>query len=233
MVVASARARPVPAVVVLGGVAAAAWVALAAGVGGHTSHDEVLGHGHALHLAEVAALIAGWQLMVAAMMLPPEVGSAVRDSAVRTGVAAACGVVAVTAAVWTAFAIVALSGDSLVHELAGSRPWLAHLVAPAVLIGAGLFQLTPVKRRLLDATRCTPTLSWRHTLSCLGNCGTLMLVMFAVGVGSLIWMAVLTAVMVAERAVRPALAPWVTSFAGVALIITALHTTAGHHSMIG
>ena len=53
-------------------VAAAAWLALAAGAG-HTTHDEVLGSGHAPDPAAVLALLGGWQLMVAAMMLPPEI----------------------------------------------------------------------------------------------------------------------------------------------------------------
>lgn len=67
------------------GVAAAAWVALAAGAG-HTTHDEVLGPGQGPDPAAIAALLGGWQLMVAAMMLPPEIASAgdrADDSGVR------------------------------------------------------------------------------------------------------------------------------------------------------
>ena len=43
----------------------------------------------------------------------------------------------------------------------------------------------------------------RHGAFCVGCCWALMLVMFAVGVASLVWMAVLTAVMVHEKT-RPA-----------------------------
>ena len=39
----------------------------------------------------------------------------------------------------------------------------------------------------------------RHGLFCVGCCWALMLVMFAVGAASLIWMAVLTALMVHEK----------------------------------
>jgi predicted metal-binding membrane protein len=39
----------------------------------------------------------------------------------------------------------------------------------------------------------------RHALLCLGCCWALMLVMFAAGTGSLLWMLLLTAVMVAEK----------------------------------
>jgi predicted metal-binding membrane protein len=233
MVAVAIPTKTVPAVAVLGGVAAAAWVVLAAGIGGHTSHDDVLGHGHPPHPAEVGALIVGWLLMVAAMMLPPEIGSAVRNRSFRIGATTATAVVAVTAATWTVFAIIVLSGDSVLHALADSRPWLAYLVTPTVLIGVGLYQLTPIKRRLLDTTRCSPTLSWRHTLSCLGSCGALMLVMFAFGVGSLLWMGVLTAVMVAERSVRTALVPTLTRVVGVLLIMAGLYAAAVPGSITG
>jgi predicted metal-binding membrane protein len=47
---------------------------------------------------------------------------------------------------------------------------------------------------------------WRvgiaHALSCLGCCWALMLVMFATGVGSLVWMLGLAAVMLAEKTSR-------------------------------
>jgi predicted metal-binding membrane protein len=46
-------------------------------------------------------------------------------------------------------------------------------------------------------------LGLRHALYCLGCCWALMLVMFATGVGSLLWMLGLTAVMVAEK-----VTPW-------------------------
>jgi hypothetical protein len=207
-------------------VAAAAWAVLVIGLAGHTTHDEVLGHGHVPQPATLAALIGGWLLMVAAMMLPPELVSGGRGGAppgattgapsgAGTGVppgkttgvppgtttaAATAALAAATFAVWTAFAIVALSGDAVVHALADSRPWLERSVAPAVLIGAGLFQLSPGKGRLLAAARRPAGRPWRHAVRCLGSCWALMLVMFAVGLGNLIWMIVLTVVMTAERA---------------------------------
>jgi predicted metal-binding membrane protein len=227
MLTSSVRVRTGPtAAAALGGVAAAAWVALAAGIAGHTSHDEVLGDGQ-----HSAALLGGWLLMVAAMMLPPEITSVAgsRGGSARRWWVVTGAVIAATCTVWTGFAIVALAGDTLVHRLAGSWPAVAGLVTPVLLIGAGVFQLSPAKQRLLDATRHSPDPAWRHALRCLGSCWALMLVMFAVGVGSLAWMAVLTVVMVAERAVRPALVPWLTGLAGVALIIAGLQAAGQHH----
>jgi predicted metal-binding membrane protein len=209
-------------------VAAAAWAVLAVGLAGHTTHDDVLGHGHVPHLATVAALIGGWLLMVAAMMLPPEIVTARTRGAPTPAPTAAptpgptagatAALAAATFAVWTGFAIVALSGDAVVHALADSRPWLERSVAPAVLIGAGLFQLSPGRGRLLAAARSTSGRPWRHAVRCLGGCWALMLVMFAVGLGNLIWMILLTVVMTAERVERRR-ARLTGVLAGLALIV--------------
>lgn len=79
---------------------------------------------------------------------------------------------------------------------------------------AGLAQFSPLTRRCLRACRDPRAFlcryyrrgvaaSWvlgvRHGLFCLGCCWGLMLLMFAVGVGSLWWMVALTAVMVIEK----------------------------------
>jgi predicted metal-binding membrane protein len=227
----TARGRTLPAAataghVALAIVAAAAWAVLAIGLAGHATHDEVLGHGHVPHPATVAALIGGWLLMVAAIMLPPELvtggrrgappGAATDVPPGTTTLAATAALAAATFAVWTAFAIVALSGDAVVHALADSRPWLERSVAPALLIGAGLFQLSPGKGRLLAAARRPAGRPWRHAVRCLGGCWALMLVMFAVGLGNLIWMIVLTVVMTAERAERGRL---IRVLAGLGLIV--------------
>jgi predicted metal-binding membrane protein len=45
-------------------------------------------------------------------------------------------------------------------------------------------------------------LGLRHGLFCLGCCWALMLTMFAVGVGSLVWMSILTGVMLIEKTAR-------------------------------
>jgi predicted metal-binding membrane protein len=71
------------------------------------------------------------------------------------------------------------------------------------------------------------TVGVRHGLNCLGCCWALMLVMFATGVGSLLWMVALTAVMVAEkvapqgaRLVRPVAV--LLAVAGVVVSVPAL-----------
>lgn len=131
-------------------------------------------------------------------------------------------------AVWTAFAVVALAGDSVVHTVVDHWPWLdahPHLVTGGVLAAAGVGQLTGLTERCLDACRnplhfllryyrhgigAAWRLGLRHGTFCLGCCWPLMLVMFGVAVGSVPLMFGLAAVMLAlklapggRRFVRP------------------------------
>jgi len=68
-----------------------------------------------------------------------------------------------------------------------------------VLVLAGIVQLTPFQRRALASARSASSPPWRYAISCLAGCWTLMLVMFAVALESLLWMAVLTVVMIVQR----------------------------------
>jgi predicted metal-binding membrane protein len=133
--------------------------------------------------------------MVTAMMLPSVLRTVVlRDKGVARFLAGY--VVA-----WTGFGAVALAGDATVHRLAESWRWLAErpfVVSATVLVAAGLYQVSPSKRRCLDAVQRAGS-GIRYTASCLGCCGSLMLTMFAVGMERLAWMTALTVVMVAER----------------------------------
>jgi predicted metal-binding membrane protein len=84
------------------------------------------------------------------------------------------------------------------------------------LIAAGVYQFTPLKYYCLDkcrsplnfimghwngrdAARQALALGVHHGLFCVGCCWSLMLLMFAVGAGSLGWMLVLGVVMAAEK----------------------------------
>src|SRR3954453_7384250 len=117
--------QAIPVAAALAAVAAVAWLALGAGVG-HPPHDDVLGPGHPPEPAAIAALLGGWQVMVAAMMLPPEIASPNANPPPfrRPWWTDAAFTILTTCAVWTGFAIVALSGDAVVHHVAESRPQL-------------------------------------------------------------------------------------------------------------
>ena len=211
--------QAIPVAAALAAVAAVAWLALGAGVG-HTTHDDVLGSGHAPDPAAIAALLGGWQVMVAAMMLPSEIASTTGDTSYprRSWWTEAALVAVTTSAVWTGFAIVALAADAVVHEVAESWPQLAGLVAPSVLVGAGVFQLSPLRRHMLAKARESRASPWRRAICVFGSCCALMLVVFALEVGNLLAMAALTTVMTVERAANPRMQRLTARLVGWALI---------------
>lgn len=184
-------------------------------------HDALLETGSLPPAATLLLFLAAWQLMTAAMMLPtalPTMTLFARASRSqerpRLAVAA---FLAAYFAVWTAFAVAALAGDAVVHELVGAWAWLdarPHLVTGGVLLVAGAGQLTGLTERCLDACRSPlhSLLRWyergvrsawkvglRHGAFCLGCCWPLMLVAFGIGVGSIPLMLALAAVMLMAR----------------------------------
>lgn len=187
-------------------------------------HDAVLTRAGAAWPLAVAVFVITWQLMTAAMMLPTSLpmirAFAVPARAQARPAAAMAAFLAGYFVVWTAFAVLALAGDALVHWLVDRSEWLAArpwLISGGVLIGAGAFQFSPIKERCLAECRSPVQFLWRHYrpglagawrlgvrhgIFCLGCCWALMLLMFAIGIGSLAWMAALTGVMVVEKTSR-------------------------------
>jgi predicted metal-binding membrane protein len=89
-------------------------------------------------------------------------------------------------------------------------PWLGGVL----LVLAGVYQLSPVKRACLehcqspmsflmshwrDGARGAFEMGLRHGLYCLGCCWALMAVLFVVGVMNLVWVGALTVFILAER----------------------------------
>ena len=224
--VAGARLGRLPAAVVVA--IAAAWLAaLAAQLAGAASllhHDALIEDGPPLWVAVPAFLLA-WQVMIAAMMLPSSLPlvrlfAAASKNQPRPDVAMA-GFLGGYAVVWSAFGALAFAFDLGVHAAVDSSGWLHRhewLLGGSVLALAGAFQFTSLKDACLDKCRHPGQfmirfyergfgggfrLGARHGAFCVGCCWALMLVMFAAGVASLLWMALLTALMVHEKT-RPA-----------------------------
>ncbi|MGB3892979.1 MAG: DUF2182 domain-containing protein [Mycolicibacter sinensis] len=206
-------------------IAALCWVALL--VTGH-HHDGLIAGGNRPESAagiavSVALLAAAWLEMTAAMMLPTTIpmvrmftvvsARAPRTAAVRTAFLAGY------LALWLAFALAAVAVATVLRAWAppAQLSWIAarpHLVLAAVLAIAGVFQLTPLKDRCL--TQCRDpraflfahyrrgvagawNLGLRHGWACLGCCWALMLIMFGTGLGNVLAMLALTAVMLIEK----------------------------------
>jgi predicted metal-binding membrane protein len=229
----------VPAAVVAA--IAAAWLAaVAAQATGSASllhHDALIEDGPAVLVALPLFLVA-WQLMIAAMMLPSSLPLVRLFAAASAGQprpgAAMTGFLGGYALVWSTFGALALTFDLGVHAAVDRSPWLHEhdsLVGGSLLALAGAFQFTPLKDACLDKCRHPAAfvlrfyergiaggfrLGARHGVFCVGCCWALMLVMFAAGVASLVWMALLTAVMVHEKT-RP-LGASAVPVTGVALL---------------
>ena len=236
---------------------AAAWVAAlaaeATGAAARLHHDALAG------IAVWAALplfLVAWQAMVAAMMLPSSLPLVRLFAAASAGQprpnAALAGFLGGYAVVWSAFGALAFAFDLGVHAAVHASPWLhAHewLLGGSILMLAGAFQFTELKDACLDRCRHPAAfmlrfyergttgglrLGARHGAYCVGCCWALMLVMFAAGVASLVWMALVTAVMVHEKT-RPlgARAVPVTGLVLLAAGVTALLHSASATGALG
>lgn len=141
-------------------------------------------------------------------------------------------------AIWLGFSAGMAVAQGALHQaglLSSMTVASSPRLAGAILLAAGVYQLTPAKRRCL--THCQSPLGflmsrWRegaggalrmglqHGAYCLGCCWALMGVLFVVGVMNLAWVAVLSVFVLVER-IGPAGA-WVSRVGGAVLIVLGL-----------
>ena len=181
--------------------AAGAWVVLlvlsATGGGAVIRHDRLLVGGPPLWLATVL-FVAGWQVMLLAMMVPASLHAFARLRSASE--LAEFGIRYL--GVWTAFGLALFFFDAGVHSTVNHWPWLAAhpwLILGSTFLLAGAYQLTKLKSRCLEACRSVEHPSGlRHAIRCVGASWGLMSLAFATGAGSLAMMAALTLLMVWE-----------------------------------
>jgi len=169
------------------------------------------------------AFVGGWTLMTFAMMLPTSLPLITMFRTMTRRRAdhrlLAILLVAGYVSVWAAFGVLAHAGDLGLHQVVERSAWLegrSWTLGAATLLAAGVYQFTPLKYHCLDKCRSPFTFiseRWRgsrerlasfrlglsHGLFCVGCCWSLMLLMFAVGTGSLGWMLALGTVMAVEK----------------------------------
>jgi predicted metal-binding membrane protein len=193
-----------------------AWIVVVARMSG-------MDGGPGTSLGTLGWFTGAWVTMMAAMMLPsvePAVLLFTRVARHREEGAGFAGpwlFVAGYLAVWTAFGLAAYGLDRVVLDVdPGFLAWSKSgpVVAGAVLVAAGLYELTPAKRVFLR--RCRNPFhdfffEWRtgrlaalrmgvgHGGQCMGCCFGLMVALFALGVMSLVWMAAIAAVIFLEK----------------------------------
>jgi predicted metal-binding membrane protein len=185
-----------------------------------------------------------WVTMMAAMMLPSVAPMVLvfsrvnRERARRGSIGAAPTWVFVAGylIVWTAYGLLAyglyrVAKDAAPHFLGWNKG--GRYIAGGALVFAGLYELTPLKEVCLR--HCRGPLhfvlgGWRdgqagalrmggeHGLYCVGCCWGLMIALFALGVMSLIWMAVIAVVIFVQK-VLPAGDRLAPLFAGAFLAL--------------
>lgn len=187
----------------------------------------------------LTALIAMWWLMMLAMMLPSATPAVLLYARVRqtrgrdAEIAQTWVFLGGYLAVWLAFSIAAALAQSLVAD--SSMALRNRAAQSAVLIAAGLYQLSPFKSACVSQCRSPGQFisrHWRprwdgavrlgviHGAYCVGCCWMLMALLFVGGVMNLLWVVGLTLLVAAEK-LLPAefLLPKIS---GIALILWGL-----------
>jgi predicted metal-binding membrane protein len=210
--------RPVAVAALLLGLALAAWIV-------SVERMEGMDMGPGTSLGGLGFFLGLWVTMMAAMMLPSVAPLALLYARIagerarrgHAGLVPTPVFLAGYLAAWTAYGLAAYGLWRALH--AAGTGWLAWdragpYVAGAALAAAGLYELTPLKDVCLRHCRSPLHFvlhSWRDGLGgafrmgvahggyCVGCCAGLMVVLFALGVMSLLWMGVVTAVIFVQK----------------------------------
>ena len=210
---AEARRRP-PLGVFLAALLAA--VAIGVMVTTHDLHAPVAVPGGSMDVGLALLFLAGWMLMSTAMMLPTALPLVALLERAGGSPCALVGALAFLA-VWFSLGPAIWLASSTVAGLWGPETTEAALFRGAALIIAGVYQLSPLARRCLDACRRPFGFLARHWgatgsrlsdaaaigaaygFSCVGCCAALMVVMVLVGCTDLAWMLALGLVMALQK----------------------------------
>lgn len=208
------------------GVVALSWAYLLAGAGTMQEMDGMLmpmssGPWTASH---AALMLVMWIVMMAAMMLPSAaptillystIARARRAKGERTSNAGifTLGYIAV----WTAFSLIAVALQFGLERVALLSPMMettSIALAGSVLVAAGIYQWTPLKRACLRHCRSPMEfvlthwregnggafrMGLRHGTYCVGCCWMLMLLLFVGGIMNLAWIAGLAIFVLVEK----------------------------------
>jgi predicted metal-binding membrane protein len=197
---------------------------------------------HEWGLTTVLLLFVMWTVMMVAMMVPsaaPMILAFLTVNERRRATARPLVPVAIFLlgylAVWTAFSVVATLAEWGLHQAAMLSTMMtatSTALNGGLLIAAGIFQWTPLKRACLKGCRSPLSFlmsEWRegaagafvmglrHGAYCVGCCWVLMALLFVVGVMNLFWVAVIALFVMAEKILPKG--ELVCHVAGIALVI--------------
>lgn len=156
-----------------------------------------------------------WVLMMAAMMAPSAVPAIGRRAREPGGVLAAPRFAGVYLSAWA---------------LAGVAMWMLYrppgaVTAAALIVGAGLYELTPVKRECRRRCREHVRSGLRFSVYCFGSSVGLMLVLVAVNVMSIALMVAIALVVLAQKLLPPDPAVDVSLALAIVVLGVAMATT--------
>ncbi|GEL17742.1 DUF2182 domain-containing protein [Pseudonocardia asaccharolytica] len=174
--------------------------------------------------AETGLFLGTWFVMMAAMMLPAIAPFTVgMTRLMRAGGTGWSGTVALTMGyfvVWVVVGVIAFAAVQGLDAIARTSPAQAARAGAVILLAAGLYQFTPLKRVCLRHCRSPALLVLQHGQQavrsrfgafraglghggwCFGCCWALMAVLLAAGAMSLVWMGVIAAVVAVEKVHR-------------------------------
>ena len=175
-------------------------------------------------LRDLVLLFSMWAVMMVAMMVPSVAPTVLtfalvnrkRHEQQRPFVPTGFFLIGYLTA-WTVFSLLATVIQQTLHAAALLSPAMvltSPMVGGGVLIAAGVFQLTPLKRACLVHCR-TPLrllmtewregawgaflMGWKNGHYCIGCCWLLMALLFVAGVMNIAWVAVISAFVLAEK----------------------------------
>lgn len=170
--------------------------------------------------ANLLAVGAMWAVMMAAMMLPsalPMIRIFADVSARRGARADARAFVGGYLLVWIVFSTAATAAQWLLQAAGWTSPMIVSTSVPlsvALLLVAGLYQFSPLKRLCLRGCRSplgfvigawrpgprgALTMGWHHGWLCVGCCWALMALLFVGGAMNLAWVAALSLAVAIEK----------------------------------
>jgi predicted metal-binding membrane protein len=177
-------------------------------------------------LVDLAFLFLMWAVMMLAMMVPSAAPMILlfttvnrrraeqQQPAVRTAIFVLGYLI-----VWTAYSALAAFAQWLLHAAALLSPTMgvtSRYLGAVLLIGAGVFQWTPLKEACLttcrsplgfimaewrEGVRGALVMGLRHGAYCIGCCWALMTLLFVAGVMNLVWVATIAVFVLIEKVV--------------------------------
>ena len=189
---------------------------------------------------EIALVFVMWAVMMVGMMLPSAAPMLLlyarvgRQSAEKgRPLASAAWFAAGYLLMWCAFALAATAGQWALDRMLLLSPMMSatsRVFGGAVLVAAGLYQWSPLKEACLrqcqspwlfiqrhggfrGGAKGALMLGARHGAYCVGCCWAVMALLFVFGVMNVVWIALLTIVVLAEKVVPGPLLPRVAGAA--------------------